>query len=180
MRPATNPVPGEGQARAGALRPALAAALAVFAFWLVVSASLAPADLAVGVLLAAALGWWSAYFLWAGAAPVVAPGVPVRLPLHLLRLAGEVVFAALHVARLVLDPRLPVAPRLLRLETGLRSPAARISFALSLTLTPGTLAVDLEDGTFLVHCLDEASARRLLDGALERRIAWVFGEEEGS
>lgn len=180
MRPATNPVPGEGQARAGALRPALAAAVAVFVFWLVVSASLAPADLVAGALLAAALGWWSARFLWAGAAPVVAPRLLLRLPNHLARLAGEVVVAALHVARLVLDPRLPVAPRLLRLETGLRSPAARITFALSLTLTPGTLAIDLEDGSFLVHCLDDASARRLLEGVLERRIAWVFGEEGGS
>jgi multicomponent Na+:H+ antiporter subunit E len=156
------------------------AAVAVFAFWLIVSVSLEPADVMVGALLAMILGWWSARFLWAGAAP----GTPARLlltvPWHLARLAAEVVVAALNVARLVLDPRLPVAPRLLRVETGLRSRAARITFALSLTLTPGTLAVDLEDGAFLVHCLDEASARRLLAGELERRIARVFGEEGAS
>ncbi|NGP52677.1 Na+/H+ antiporter subunit E [Thioalkalivibrio sp. XN8] len=179
MRPPTKPVPREGRARTGTLRAATAAALAVFAFWLIVSASLDPADLAAGALLAVLLGWWSARFLWAGAPPVIAPGVLLGLPGHLVRLAGEVVVAALHVARLVLDPRLRVAPRLLRIRTGLRSPAARITFALSLTLTPGTLAIDLEDGVFLVHCLDEASAERLLDGALERRIARVFGEEAG-
>lgn len=179
MRPATNPVPPEGQASAGGLRPALATALAVFAFWLVVSASLAPADIAAGALLAAILGRWSARFLWAGAAPVTSARLLLTVPWHLARLAAEVVVAALHVARLVLDPRLPVMPRLLRIETGLGSRAARITFALSLTLTPGTLAVDLEDGVFLVHCLDEASAARLLEGTLERRIARMFGEEGG-
>ncbi len=149
----------------------------MFVFWVIASASLRVPDLAVGIVVALLLGAWSVRFLWSGVAPAVSVRLFFALPGHLLLLAGEVAAAAVHVARLVLDPRLPIRPRLVQCRTGLRSPAARTTFALSLTLTPGTLAVDAEDGCFLVHCLDEDSARRLLDGALERRVAHMFGED---
>lgn len=159
----------------------VAAGLIVFAFWLAVSASLALEDLLVGAVLSGLLGWWSARFLWSGAAPWLAP----RQVLALLRYLGvfgvEVLRSAAHVARVVLDPRLPIRPRLVVCETRLRSEAARVAFAQSLTLTPGTLTIDMNGGTFLVHCLDEASAAQLLDGTLEARIARVFepGEDAG-
>jgi multicomponent Na+:H+ antiporter subunit E len=152
-------------------------ASAVFVFWVVASASFRPSDLAVGMVTALLLGGWSVRFLWSGVAPAVSGNLLRALPEHVLLLAGEVALAAVHVARLVLDPRLPVRPRLVRYRTSLRSPSARTTFALSLTLTPGTLAVDAEAGCFLVHCLDEDSARRLLNGALERRVARMFAED---
>ena len=36
----------------------------------------------------------------------------------------------------------------------------------------------MDGGTFLVHCLDEASATRILSGELERRVARVFEQED--
>jgi multicomponent Na+:H+ antiporter subunit E len=171
-------LPGDGRRpRAAARRAALFVAASVLAFWVVVSGSLRLPDLAVGIVVALLLGGWSVRFLWSGAAPAVSGRLLLALPAHLVLLAGEVALAALHVARLVLDPRLPIRPRLVQCRTDLRSPAARTTFALSLTLTPGTLAVDAQGGCFLVHCLDEDSARRLLDGALERRVARMFGED---
>ena len=177
MRPVTHSAGDGRQARAGTWRPALLVAAAVFAFWVVVSGSLRLPDLVVGGVVALLLGQWSVRFLWSGAAPAVPGSLLLVLPAHLLLLAGEVALAALHVARLVLDPRLPIRPRLVQCRTGLRSAAARTTFALSLTLTPGTLAVDAEGSCFLVHCLDEDSAQRLLEGALERRVARMFGED---
>jgi multicomponent Na+:H+ antiporter subunit E len=47
-------------------------------------------------------------------------------------------------------------------------------FAQSVTLMPGTVTIDVQGDTFLIHCLDEHSARRILNGELERRIARVF------
>jgi len=151
----------------------------VFAFWLAISASLAPADLLLGAMLSSGLGWWSARFLWAGDAP----RVPARQLLALLRFlagySGQVLLAALHVARVVLDPRLPVRPVMVVCQTGLQRQISRIAFAQAITLTPGTLTVDIDGGTFLIHCLDENFARHVQDGKLERRIARVF-EQEGA
>jgi multicomponent Na+:H+ antiporter subunit E len=155
----------------------LAVGVAVFVFWLILTASLAPADLALGAALSLLLGWWSARFLWAGQAPAVTPAQLLALLGYLLRLGGQVFLAALHVARVVLDPRLPISPRLVVCKTRLKLPVSRVAFANSVTLTPGTLTVDMDDGTFLVHCLDGETAEALLDGSLERRIAQIFERE---
>jgi multicomponent Na+:H+ antiporter subunit E len=151
-----------------------AASATVFAFWLVVSASLAPGDLLVGAAVSLLLGWWSARFLWAGQAPQV----PARQLLEMLRflcgLSVDIVQAAFHVARVVADPRLPIAPVMVVCRTGLKREVSRVAFAHSVTLTPGTLTVDMEEGTFLVHCLSEQFAARIRSGELQRRIARVF------
>jgi multicomponent Na+:H+ antiporter subunit E len=155
----------------------LAASALVFVFWLVISASLAPADLALGAALSLLLGGWSARFLWAGAAPRLAWRDVTALLLYLPAFVLQMFKAALHVARLVLDPRLPIEPRLVVCRTRLRRELARVAFAQAVTLTPGTLTVDMKDGDFLVHCLDEASAHHLLDGRLESEIARIFDQE---
>jgi multicomponent Na+:H+ antiporter subunit E len=155
----------------------LAASAVVFAFWLVISASLEPADLALGLVLSLLLGAWSVRFLWAGEAPRVS----LREAALLLRgspgFAFQVLHSALHVARLVLDPRLPISPRLVTCRTGLEREISRIAFAQAVTLTPGTLTVDMRGGDFLLHCLDASSAERILDGRLERQVAAIFEPE---
>lgn len=156
---------------------AAAAGTVVFAFWLVVSASLAPVDLLLGAMLSALLGWWSIAFLWSRDAPGLSPRQLLALLRYLAAFAVTVFRAALHVARVVLDPALPIEPRLVVCHTRLQQRASRIAFALSVTLTPGTLTVDIDGAAFLVHCLDDESSRRLLGGELERRVARVFEPE---
>ena len=152
---------------------------AVFAFWLVISASLAPADLLLGGALSLLLGWWSARFLWTGRAPRLSARQLLGLLHYLLLFSGQVFLSAVHVARVVIDPRLPIEPKLITCCTGLQREISRVAFAHSVSLTPGTLTVDMDGGTFLVHCLDEESAARIVSGELERRIARVF-EREGN
>jgi hypothetical protein len=55
--------------------------------------------------------------------------------------------------------------------------ADRDDAAVLVTLTPGTLTVDMRGGEFLLHCLDEASAEHILDGSLERQVAGIFEPE---
>lgn len=169
---------GSGPARPPSGMPrVLAAAAVVFAFWLVISASLAPADLALGLVLSLLLGWWSVHFLWVGAAPRLSLREGAMMLRQAPGFALQVFLSALHVARVVLDPRLPIDPRLVVCRTGLQRDISRIAFAQAVTLTPGTLTVDMRAGDFLLHCLDEASAQRILDGSLERQVAAVFEPE---
>jgi multicomponent Na+:H+ antiporter subunit E len=167
-----------GRGMLGHARRTLTTGAAVFAFWLVLSASLAPADLLLGAGVSVLLGWWSARFLWAGQAPGISLRTLLAILCYLLGLGADIVRAAFHVARVVLDPRLPIAPVLIVCRTRLRREVSQVAFAHSVTLTPGTLTVDMEGGTFLVHCLSEGFAARLESGELERRIARVF-EREG-
>ena len=92
-------------------------------------------------------------------------------------LLWEIALANLHVAYLVLHPRLPVEPSLVEFETSLSSESAQVLFAQSITLTPGTVTVDVSDGRFMVHCLSSKSRQGMEDGSIQRKVAGIFSED---
>lgn len=161
-----------------ALKSTVPASLFLFAFWLILTASFHPVDLAIGFLLSVVLGVWSVRTFWSQGAPTLSPTRIVRLCLYLLTLTRTIVVAAAHVARIVLDPRLPVAPVTISHRLSLDREVSRIAFANSLTLTPGTLTVELEGDTIHVHCLAARFGTPVTSGELERRVAQVF--EDGA
>ena len=99
-----------------------------------------------------------------------------RSLLYLPWLAYEIVAANLHVAFLVLHPRLPIDPSLVRFDTSLESERAQVLLAQSITLTPGTVTVDASNGTFVIHCLSRRSRQGLEQGNIQSKIASVFEE----
>lgn len=94
-------------------------------------------------------------------------------------LVWKVIGANIDVAVRILHPRLPIRPQLMRFRTGLRNEVAQVLMANSITLTPGTVTIDLKDGEFLVHSLHPATTGAILSGELERAIAPIFGEQAG-
>lgn len=91
-------------------------------------------------------------------------------------LLKAVILSNLHVARVVLSRRTTARPRLMELNPTLRSPRARALLGIAATLTPGSLTVDVDERTMLVHALDEVSARDAKDGEMMRRVADLFEE----
>lgn len=154
----------------------------VFGFWLILSGKADPPYLVIGVACSALV------VALTPDRPLLVSrthprfGVPlVRIaPLALLRYAlwllWQVIEANLHVARLVLDPRMPVTPRLLRFRVRFESRVSQVVLAHSITLTPGTVTVDLQDGEFLVHALVPRSADALVSARMQRGVAAAFGE----
>lgn len=69
-------------------------------------------------------------------------------------LGKEIVAANISVLRKVMRPEIDISPRLIRVPVDLESDLARCTFANSITLTPGTVTVDVQDDGFLVHALD--------------------------
>lgn len=105
----------------------------------------------------------------------------LRFVRYVLWLLKEVVEANLHVARVVVHPRLPIEPRMLRFRVGFRNKIPQVVLAHSITLTPGTVTIDLDDdGTYLVHALVPSSADAVVSGEMQRGIAAAFGEEDGA
>ena len=143
--------------------------------WMLMFASLDPYTLLAGLLVAAALV--------ALRGPIDRTPSFRGNPLRLLRFAAYfvkiLVIANWQVAKLVLDPAMPIHPRIIRYDvTGLTATQVT-TLASSITLTPGTLAVDLSpDGQALyVHCInapDRAAAVRELDELRARLAAEVF------
>lgn len=108
------------------------------------------------------------------------------LPVHLgLRpffflpwLFKEIVLSNIAVAKVILDPKLPIRPRILRVRASQRSDVAQVIYANSITLTPGTLTLDVRNGEFLVHALTDESAEGLLSGEMDRRVARLEGSSD--
>jgi len=146
----------------------------LFVFWLVISGSLRPFDLALGALLAVGIGWWADKVLWAGEAEPLTRRTWLRLPRYAVYLVKEIVVAALYVAERVLDPHLGIAPLMHTHRVHFNSDTARVAFANSITLTPGTLTVDVEGDTFIIHCLNASFSDGISSGDMERRVASTF------
>lgn len=90
----------------------------------------------------------------------------------------EIVKANLAVVRAVVSPNLEVSPTLTKIPTGHKSALARTMFANSITLTPGTVSVDMQDDHILVHALlSEMSAPEDFE-EMSDRSAWAVGEPE--
>jgi len=87
--------------------------------------------------------------------------------------------ASLQVAAVVLNPKMPVNPSFVRFRTKLPTIASRVILANSITLTPGTITVELEGDAFLVHSLIEASHSGILDGTLPGQVARLYDRTPG-
>ena len=85
-------------------------------------------------------------------------------------LAREIFRSSLQVARVVLDPSLPISPRTIEIKSTSGHLVDQVILANSITLTPGTLALDLHQGIIKVHTLTEAGAQDLLAGEMDRRV----------
>ena len=90
--------------------------------------------------------------------------------LYLPWLLWEIAKANLHVAAVIWDPRLPIRPSLLRVPASQHTELGQAIYANSITLTPGTVSLDVRDGHILVHALTERSARGLETGEMNRRV----------
>lgn len=91
----------------------------------------------------------------------------------------QIVLAAVDVAMRVLGIR-PVDPRLIEFETTLRSDLALTTFGDSITLTPGTITINIEPerGKYLVHAISQEPADALtVDQTMQKKVGYVFMEE---
>ena len=106
-------------------------------------------------------------------------GHPIQLGWRALTyfpwLAWEIVTANIEVARLILDPKLPVGPVLLTVRASQKTDLCRAIYANSITLTPGTVTVALVGGRLQVHALTEDLAAGLETGDMDLRVSRVEG-----
>ena len=93
-----------------------------------------------------------------------------KLFMYWIWLSREVFRSSLQVARVVLDPALPIDPRTIEIKSDSGHLVDQVILANSITLTPGTLALDLHQGIIKVHSLTEAGAQDLLSGEMNRRV----------
>lgn len=163
-------------------RPAVITAVFLFGLWVALSGKLDGFHLALGLISATAVAFATRGLYRSSPRPMPADEF-ARAPLkwhhflaYWLWLVVQIFRAAIDVARVVLSPRLPIAPRVVRVADDLPHPIARVTLAHSITLTPGTVTIDCDDGGLEVHALDEAAAASVDGdgGRIARRVRRLF------
>lgn len=92
------------------------------------------------------------------------------LLIYWLWLIGQIVKSNLSVARHILSPTLKISPQLVHVPTGQRSDIGRAIYANSITLTPGTVSLDVGEDAVEVHALTREDARSLESGDMSSRV----------
>lgn len=94
-----------------------------------------------------------------------------RLITYLAWIVKEIFRSSLEVTRVVLDPRLPISTRIIEIDASALHSVDQVILGNSITLTPGTLAIDVHQGVIKVHCLTEEDAIALTSGDMYSRVA---------
>lgn len=90
-------------------------------------------------------------------------------------LLKEIVKSGWQVTRLILHPRLPIEPTMARFRPSQRTQVGLATHANSITLTPGTVSVDVGAGEFLVHALTREGAEGACSGDMDARVSRFEG-----
>lgn len=91
-----------------------------------------------------------------------------KLPLliqYMYVLVKEIAIANVAAIKLVLSTKQVIEPCIVRFRTDLKSGLSRFLLANSITLTPGTITVSVEDDLFTVHCLDKSMSEGMDESA---------------
>jgi multicomponent Na+:H+ antiporter subunit E len=141
----------------------------LFLVYLALTSNLAWNNLLVGLLVAAALSW----VLRPSPRPIQWRRLPTALLAvmrYLLVLLVDLITSGVQVARIVLDPKLPIQPGVVAIPAGCESELATALSAHAVSLTPGELVVEIdEDGVMYTHCLDATRAAEYVAEAQQMR-----------
>jgi len=151
------------------------AVIGLFALWLALSASYHPAHIVVGLALSVLVVWLNQV----GSRRTLRVS-PLAAIAYLPWMLGRILKSGLHVSRLILHPSLPIAPRLIHHMTKITGHGELVVLGNSITLTPGTITVEVSPGELVEHAIDEASSEDLRSGTLENKVAGVFTATENT
>ncbi len=150
--------------------------LLFFILWLIFNGRITTEIVLFGIVVAGAVYAFCCKFL----------GYSVNKDLFLMRRAGyvliyiailiwEIIKANAVTCRLILSPHNRVDPVVVRFRTKLKTRVAKALLANSITLTPGTITVALEEDTYTVHCLDRQFGEGLENSIFEKYLAKIEG-----
>lgn len=153
----------------------LGALLFLFAFWLLLSGMFVPFLVAAGAGCAVLVAWFAKRM-----GVIDDEGLPMHLAwsasvLYWPWLLKEIAKSAWDVTKRVLHPDLPISPTMVEFRPSQKTDLGLVIHANSITLTPGTISIDVERDRFLVHALTREGAAGLAGSEMDQRCARLEG-----
>ena len=153
---------------------AVSLSVVLYVLWLLLSGHYEPLLLVLGALSCVFVAW-IAYRMDVADRE----GHPIHLTWRSLVywpwLFWEIVKANLEVARLILAPRLAISPTVIKVKASQPDELGHVIYANSITLTPGTVSIDVRDATIEVHAITREMAEGLQTGEMDRRVTRMEG-----
>ena len=149
-------------------------AFVLAAVWLLWSGLFKPLLLFLGVF-SCAITFWIVWRMGYFDEKLFALRFSFRLFRYWLWLGREVIISSIAVTRAVLHPRMPISPCVIDIRASSEHPFDQVILGNSITLTPGTLSLDVHKGVIKVHALTEEAAQELAGGEMDRRVTGLRG-----
>lgn len=165
------------------IRHLLSLSIVLFAFWLLLSGTLELKFVVYGVLTSVVVAWVTYPLLLVCGADAerryfILGLNPFKLINYFFWLMYQLVKANIDVVSSTVRPELLINPGVCRFRFQSKNPLAQVVLANSITLTPGTVTMNVtDDGIYEVHALTDGAAEGLLSGGMQKKVAWLFGEE---
>jgi multicomponent Na+:H+ antiporter subunit E len=127
----------------------------IFAVWLILNGKVTVEICCFGLVISAALFYFMCRFMgYSTKKEILLWRLLPLMAQYIGVLVAEIVKANLVVLKIVLNPLIQPEPALVYFDADLKSELAKVMLANSITLTPGTITVSVEDNHYCVHCLD--------------------------
>ena len=166
------------QKRKTAFQNFIGTAVILYAFWVLLSGQFDAFHLTLGAICCIVVAYLYHDLLFANTRVGDMRVVAWRFITYIPWLMVQILMSNLHVASLVLRRKMPINPQVLTFKTKLETDISCVALANSITLTPGTITMDIRDGVFYVHALSKKVADELQAGAMEDRVAHIFMEAD--
>ena len=145
-----------------------------FVIWLLLSGHYDPLLLTLGVLscLTCLYVTWKAKFIDEEGLPL---HLLIRLPIYTLWLFKEIIKANIDTAKIIIinNPD----PQNFRVKSSQKTEAGKVTYANSITLTPGTVTTVLDGDILEVHALSSDMADDVKSGVMDKKVSWLEGNK---
>ena len=145
-----------------------------FVIWLLLSGHYDPLLLTLGILscITCLYVTWKAKFIDEEGLPL---HLLIRLPIYTLWLFKEIIKANIDTAKIIIinNPD----PQNFRVKSSQKTEAGKVTYANSITLTPGTVTTVLDGDILEVHALSSDMADDVKSGAMDKKVSWLEGNK---
>lgn len=158
-------------------------ALVLFAFWMVLSGRTETKFVVYGILTAVVTTWVTYPLLLVpnkdGSKKYYVFGFSIpKMIMYFFWLMWQLVLANIDVLLATTGQELNIDPKVVRFRFRADNPMASVILANSITLTPGTVTMNVtDDGVYEIHALTVGAAADVLDGGMQKKVADLYGEK---
>jgi len=147
-------------------------------FWMIIASSISLIELTVGFFASLLIVLYSYNLIFTvDDSNAVKPSMLKALFILVMTLLKEIVVANLHVAKIVLSRKMPIDPGFVKIKQPLKKDLNQALYGNAITLTPGTLTIDMSDDEIIIHGLRIEYAKGIEGSHLEK--VFIDLEEAG-